>query len=77
MLGWQEVNIGVLPAEAQDSALDNRMQEGTQMQNLLWKGVESSLGRELSYLETEKEVHVHMLGEPEDQRAESEETKHP
>lgn len=47
------------------------MQEGTQKQNLLlWKGVESSLGREeLSYLEAKKEVHVHMQGEPEDQKA--------
>lgn len=70
LLGWQEVNISVLPAEAQDPALDNRMQEGTQ------KGVESSLREKLSCLETTKEVHVRMQGDPEDQRAKSEEKEH-
>lgn len=68
LAGLAGSEISVLPAEAQDPALKYRRQEGTQKQNLLlWKGVESSLGRKkLSYLETKKEVHVHMQGEPED-----------
>ena len=70
LLGWQEGNVSVLPAEAQDPASDNRMQEGTQKQNLFsWKGGDSSLREKLSHLETKKEVHVHRQGEPEDQRA--------
>lgn len=58
-------------SEAQDPALDNRMQEGTREQHLL-----SSL-RELPRSETKKEVLGHTQGEPEDQRAESEEEKQP
>ena len=45
------------------------MQEGTEAKSPPVKGVESSLGRELSYLETEKGVHIHMQGESEDQKA--------